>query len=58
MQVFNRVVFDEDATAHEWVHAGLASRAKTELILQDEEITIRHFHKIIEDYLRPGAGAS
>lgn len=57
MQVFNRVVFDEDATAHEWVQAGLASRAKTELILQDEEITIRYFHKVLDDYLHTGTGA-
>jgi phenylpropionate dioxygenase-like ring-hydroxylating dioxygenase large terminal subunit len=55
VEVYNRVVFDEDATAHEWVHAGLESRAKTQLVLQDEEITIRHFHKVVQDYLGNGA---
>ena len=48
MQVFNRVVFDEDATAHETVQAGLASGAKKFLILQDEEIAIRHFHDVVD----------
>ncbi|HTW89751.1 MAG TPA: aromatic ring-hydroxylating dioxygenase subunit alpha [Candidatus Binataceae bacterium] len=51
MQVFNRVVFDEDATAHETVYAGLASRAKQYLILQDEEIAIRHFHEVLDRQL-------
>jgi len=49
MQVFNRVVFDEDASAHETVQAGLESGAKKHLILQDEEVTIRHFHRIVQD---------
>ncbi len=57
MQVFNRVVFDEDATAHETVHKGLASRAKKYLLLQDEEIAIRHFHKVLDDQLAIRNGA-
>ncbi len=57
MQVFNRVVFDEDASAHETVHAGLESRAKRQLILQDEEIAIRHFHKVLDEQLAAGNGA-
>ncbi len=57
MQVFNRVVFDEDATAHETVHAGLASRAKQHLILQDEEVAIRHFHKVVDEQVAIRNGA-
>ncbi len=57
MQVFNRVVFDEDATAHETVHAGLASRAKKHLILQDEEIAIRHFHRVLDEQVAGRNGA-
>lgn len=57
MQVFNRVVFDEDATTHETVHAGLASRAKRHLILQDEEIAIRHFHEVLDRQIAGRNGA-
>lgn len=46
-----RNVLQEDATAHETVHAGLASRAKTHMFLQDDEIQIRHFHKVLEDHV-------
>jgi len=46
-----RNVLQEDATAHETVHAGLASRAKTHILLQDDEIQIRHFHKALEDHV-------
>jgi len=42
----------EDAKAHESIYRGLASRAKTHLLLQDEEITIRHFHENIERIAR------
>jgi hypothetical protein len=34
------------------VHAGLAARAKKNLIFQDEEIQLRHFHKIVEDHVQ------
>ena len=47
-----RIVLDEDAAGHETVHAGLANRAKRNLIFQDEEIQLRHFHKIVEDHVR------
>jgi len=39
---------------HGAVHSGRASRAKPHIILQDNEIAIRHFHKVMED--RIGAG--
>lgn len=51
-----RNVLEEDATAHETVHAGLASGAKTSVILQDDEIQIRHFHKVLEDYVAGAEG--
>ena len=41
----------EDTLAHENVQAGLASRAKSHVILQDNEIPIRHFHKVLEDHV-------
>ena len=44
-------VLQEDAVAHETLQAGLTSRAKTHLILQDDEIQIRQFHKVLEDYM-------
>ncbi len=46
-----RDVQQEDSVAHEAIYAGLASRAKTRLNLQDEEITIRYFHKVLEDHI-------
>ncbi len=52
-----RNVLQEDATAHETVHAGLASRAKTHVLLQDDEIQIRHFHKTLEDHVGFYTGA-
>lgn len=39
----------EDAAVHESVQTGLASRAKPHVILQDGEIAIRYFHKVLED---------
>ena len=47
-----RIVLDEDAAGHETVHAGLANRAKRNLIFQDDEIQLRHFHKVVEDHVR------
>jgi hypothetical protein len=46
-----RIVLDEDAAGHETVHAGLANRAKKNLLFQDEEIQLRHFHKNVEDHV-------
>ena len=34
----------EDISGHENVHRGLATRAKTQMVLQDEEVQIRSFH--------------
>jgi hypothetical protein len=53
----NRLVFDEDAVAHETVHTGLKSRAKKQLFFQDEEIQIRHFHKVVEQHVGAATGA-
>ncbi len=41
----------EDTVAHENVYAGLASRAKSHIILQDGEIALRFFHKVVEDHV-------
>jgi phenylpropionate dioxygenase-like ring-hydroxylating dioxygenase large terminal subunit len=38
----------EDAFQHEKIQKGLASRARSHMIMQDEEVTIRHFHNVIE----------
>ena len=46
-----RDALQEDAFAHENIHAGLASRAKSHVILQDEEAPIRYFHKVLEDHV-------
>lgn len=46
-----RDVQQEDSIAHEALYTGLASRAKTHMIFQDEEITIRYFHKVMEDHV-------
>jgi hypothetical protein len=47
----NRDILSQDARAHETVHSGLASRGKTHFVLQDDEIQIRHFHKVMEDHV-------
>lgn len=44
-----RAILDEDAGSHEAVQTGLASGAKSGILLQDEEIQIRHFHRTVED---------
>jgi phenylpropionate dioxygenase-like ring-hydroxylating dioxygenase large terminal subunit len=38
----------EDGFQHEQIHKGLASRARQQMVMQDEEITIRYFHETIE----------
>lgn len=38
----------EDAYAHENIQKGLMSRARPDMVMQDEEITIRYFHQTIE----------
>ena len=45
-----RDLLQEDATAHEQIHIGLASRAKKELYFQDDEMQIRYFHKVLERF--------
>ncbi|MGH7966422.1 MAG: RHO alpha subunit C-terminal catalytic domain-containing protein, partial [Candidatus Binatia bacterium] len=44
-------VMTEDGGTFEKTHAMLASGAKKEVILGDEELLIRHHHKVIERYL-------
>ena len=46
-----RDTLQEDTLEHETMHAGLASRARSHVILQDNEIPIRHFHKVLEDHV-------
>ena len=41
----------EDISGHENVHRGLATRAKLEFFLQDEEVQIRSFHHVWHQYL-------
>lgn len=41
----------EDTSTMESTHAMLASGAKTHFILQDNEILLRHSHKVLEDYV-------
>ena len=49
-----RDTLQEDTAMHESLHAGLASRAKPHVILQDNELAIRHFHRVLA--ARIGAG--
>ena len=44
-----RETLQEDTAAHESVYAGVASRAKPHIILQDDEVPIRHFRKVLDD---------
>ena len=46
---FIRDTLQEDTLAHESIHAGIASRVRSHLILQDDELPIRHFHKVLGD---------
>lgn len=46
----------EDIEGHENVQAGLASRAKTTMVLQDEEVQIRSFHYVWRQYLEAARG--
>ncbi len=38
----------EDAFMHEKIQKGLMARARPDMVMQDEEITIRHFHEVFE----------
>jgi len=53
MKCFIRDVLHEDALAHEEIHYGLASRAKTQLYFQDDEAQIRHFHEVLDKFVGP-----
>ena len=44
-----RETLQEDTAAHESVHAGVASRAKPYIVLQDDEVPIRHFRKVLDE---------
>jgi phenylpropionate dioxygenase-like ring-hydroxylating dioxygenase large terminal subunit len=48
-------VMVEDGSTLEKTQSMLASRAKKEIILGDEELLIRHHHKVAESYLIPDA---
>ena len=41
----------EDMVAHENVYAGLATGAISHVILQDDEVPLRFFHKTVEDHV-------
>lgn len=43
-----RDTLQEDAKAHEKVQKGLMARARPDMVMQDEEITIRYFHEVVE----------
>ncbi|MGH7905587.1 MAG: aromatic ring-hydroxylating oxygenase subunit alpha, partial [Candidatus Binataceae bacterium] len=45
----NRDLLQEDASNHEAVQASLKSRAISHFMMQDEEIQLRHFHKVLRD---------
>ena len=47
-----RDVLAEDIAGHENVHTAISSRAKREIVLQDEEIQIRSFHKTLQGYMQ------
>ena len=38
----------EDAFQHEKIQSGLMARARPDMVMQDDEITIRYFHEVIE----------
>lgn len=42
----------EDASTHDRVQTGLASRAIRHLLLQDEESLLRHNYKVVDEYVR------
>jgi phenylpropionate dioxygenase-like ring-hydroxylating dioxygenase large terminal subunit len=44
----------EDLSGHEHVQAGLRSRARDYVVLQDQEIQIRSFHRTLDSFLAQG----
>ena len=49
-----RDTLQEDTAMHETLQSGLASGVKSHVVLQDNELAIRHFHRVLRD--RIGAG--
>jgi phenylpropionate dioxygenase-like ring-hydroxylating dioxygenase large terminal subunit len=47
-----RDTLQEDACTHEKTQSILKSGAKTHFMMQDEEVQIRFFHKMVEDHVR------
>ena len=54
----NRDTWLEDFSTLETTQTVLGSGAKTHFILQDEEILLRHFYGILENYVHAETGAS
>ena len=52
-----RDTLQEDTAMHETLQAGLASGVKSHVILQDNELAIRHFHRVLESRLHAGRNA-
>ena len=45
-----RDTLQESTAARESVHAGIASRVRSHLVLPDDELPIRHFHQVPGDH--------
>ena len=46
-----RETLQEDSVTHENVQAGVATRAKSHIFLQDDELPIRHFRSVLEHHI-------
>lgn len=53
-QCLNRDTWLEDFSTLEKTQQVLGSGGKTHFILQDEEICIRHFHKVVDEWIKQG----
>lgn len=47
----SRETLQEDSLIHENVSAGVFSRAKSHIVLQDDEVPIRHFRKVLDQHV-------
>jgi hypothetical protein len=47
-----RDTLQEDAASHERIQSMLTSGAKQHFHLQDEEVQIRFFHKVVDEHVR------
>ncbi|WP_454696459.1 aromatic ring-hydroxylating oxygenase subunit alpha [Achromobacter aegrifaciens] len=54
-QVLQRNAWLEDTATMEDTHAALASGAKATMVLQDEEILLRHGYHVLEKYMKESA---